>query len=379
MSPLARRVARVRRDLHGHYWTMGSFVRGVVRPASAPHDLPFSTQLHDPVSGTIEVTGRLAEPPGGARDAVVVIHGLGGDVGSRYVVLAARAALDSGLACLRLHLRGADLRGADVYHAALIADLEAALAAPQLARFERLYVLGYSLGGHVALHWAASRAASRASSWASPRASSGTSSRAGAGASRAPAMGSEASSGLDRVRAVAAVCPPVDLAKGVRAIQRVDRRPYQFHVLRGLKAQYEAVARRHGERTPVAPITIDEVRRLRTIVEWDEQVIAPRYGFAGAEDYYEKACIVPRLADLEIPTLFVAASADPMIPSATVRPGLARASDALEVVWVRRGGHVGFPDDLRLGLVEGEAPREGPAGEGAGIEREVIAWLRQHR
>jgi len=175
------------------------------------------------------------------------------------------------------------------------------------------------------------------------------------------------------VCAVAAICPPVDLARGVRAIQRVDRRPYQHHVLRGLRAQYEAVARRHGERTRVAPITIDEVHRLRTIIDWDEHVIAPRYGFAGAEDYYEKGCVVPRLAGVRIPTLVLAASADPMIPSATVRPGLARASDALRVVWVRRGGHVGFPDDLRLGLVEG-----GPGGPGAGpgIEREVIAWLR---
>ena len=118
----------------------------------------------------------------------------------------------------------------------------------------------------------------------------------------------------------------------------------------------------------MAPITIEEVRRLRTIVEWDEQVISPRYGFRGAEHYYEAAGIAPHLPKIAIPTLFVAASADPMIPSFTLRPALAKASPALRVVWTRRGGHVGFPDDLALGLCDG-APR--------GVEREVIDWLRR--
>ncbi|AKF07868.1 YheT family hydrolase [Sandaracinus amylolyticus] len=324
----------VRRELHGHYWTLGSFVRGMVRPEAPLIDVPFSTTLVDAISGPVELSGRLAVPAGGARDAVVVLHGLGGDVTSRYMLLAARAALDAGMACLRLHMRGADRRGADVYHAGLTDDLDAALRSEALAGYERLYVIGYSLGGHVTLRWAAGHALEH-----------------------------------PRVRAVAAICPPVDLAAGVRAIQRIDRRPYQFHVLRGLKEQYAAVAARHGERTRIAPIRVEQVRRIRTIVEWDDWVIAPRYGFRSADHYYEQAAVGPHLRAIGKPALFVAADADPMIPETTVRPALARISEHVRVVWTGRGGHVGFPDDVSLGL----APRrEGDLG----VEPEVVAWLR---
>jgi hypothetical protein len=295
--------------------------------------VPFLTTLRDPVAGEVPVDGRLGGPEG-ARDLVVILHGLGGTVESRYAVLAARAAHAEGLASLRLHLRGADRRGADLYHAGLTADLQAALESPALERFERVYVLGYSLGGHVALRWAALQQ---------------------------PA---------GRVRALAAVCPPIDLAAGVGAIQRLDRRPYQFHVLRGLKAHYAAVARRHGEGSRVAPVSLADALSIRDIRTWDERIIAPRFGFDGADDYYASAGVGPHLPDITLPSLVVAAEADPMIPDWTTRPLLRRAGRAVHVAWMARGGHVGFPDDVTLPL-PAAAPR-------SGLERGVLAWLRTH-
>ena len=331
------RLGHARRELHGHYWTLGSFVRGVVRPVREPEHREIRVRCEDPRLGELTLNGRL-DVPQGARSLVLIVHGLGGDARSRYVMLAAHAAAAQGMASLRLHLRGADLDGTDVYHAGLTDDLHTVLASPELASMEDIYILGYSLGGHITRRYAAELSQGR---------------------------------GDPRVRAVAAVCAPVDLAAGVREIQRLDRRPYQFHVLRGLKAQYAALALRTGEGRFPALTPAADVEAIRTISEWDQLVICPRFGFRDPADYYEQAGIAPHLPAIEVPTLFVAASADPMVPIHTVRPGLERASAAVEVAYLDRGGHVGFPDDLR-------APWAGDGGP-LGLESGVLDWLRRRR
>jgi uncharacterized protein len=232
------------------------------------------------------------------------VHGLGGDARSNYAVEAARAAYAMGLASLRLELRGADGSGDDVYHAAISGDVRAALASPELAGFERLYLLGYSLGGHVAL--------------------------------RTTTEGDL----LDaRVRATAAVCPPIDLELGARAFDGPASYPYRRHVLASLVPIAHALERRGR-----LPCNLDEATRVTRIRDWDRLVVAPRFGHASAEAYYASASVAPHLSKLARPSLVVAAERDPMVPSRVVRAGPRAVEErALEVRWIDRGGHVGFP------------------------------------
>ena len=116
-----------------------------------------------------------------------------------------------------------------------------------------------------------------------------------------------------------------------------------MHLLNGVKEVYRRVAARR----PV-PAPIDQVMAIRSIRVWDERVVAPRFGFAGASDYYVRAGVAPLLPELVVPSLFIASENDPMIPQRTLRPLLAPASKALEVRWLQRGGHVGFPGEYRL-------------------------------
>jgi uncharacterized protein len=241
---------------------------------------------------------------------------------SLYVSSVVPAAAALGLACLRLNLRGADGSGEDFYHAALTADLHAALASPPLAGFTDIYVLGYSLGGHLTLCFAAE-----------PRDT--------------------------RVRAVAAVCSPIDLARSAWAIDQPGRAPYRHYVLRKLKDCYSRVAQRRPLPTPV-----ESVLAVRSIRQWDACAVVPRYGFASTDDYYAHASVAPRLRDLGVPALLVNTEHDPMIPAATVRPALVGAAPRLDVRWLRAGGHVGFPYDVDLGE---KAPR--------GLEPQILHWL----
>ncbi len=332
-----------------HLWTVAPRLRHSVRPLAAPAAEPWQTVVADPAIGPVRLTGLLRRcAPGrgvaAGGELVVLVHGLGGTIHSHYMRRGALAAEDAGLSCLRLHLRGADDSGEDYYHAGLTADLHAALASPELRQFRRIYVLGYSLGGHVVLRFAIEP-------------------------------------GDPRVAAAAAVCAPLDLARSQEAIDAPERWLYRRYLLSNLGRLYAAVAARR----PV-PLPVEEVARLRRLRDYDERVVAPRHGFTDAEDYYRRASVGPRLGELRLPSLLVNSEGDPMVAESAVRPALERPAPRLAVRWVAGGGHVGFPSGIDLGLeVEerggDEAGREGAAGRERGeaartVDGQVLGWLR---
>jgi hypothetical protein len=310
-------------DLHGHFWTVAPWLLHLVRPAAAPPSSPFSLRIEDPKVGPVKMHGRIRHAPG-SKSLLVAVHGLGGNVESHYVLAAARAADQAGLSCLRINLRGAGGGAVDYYHAGLFSDLHAILKAPELDRYERITILGYSLGGHISLRYAASGAVD------------------------------------PRVRGIAAVCPPLDLDRGAAEIDKPERWVYRRHLLEGLKEMYADVATRRA-----VPVPLREALAIRTLREWDARVVAPRYGFRNAEHYYAEESAGPRLGQITVPSLLVAAEADPMVPAHTLRPALEQAPPSLHVKWLQIGGHVGFPRSVRVG--------EGTTAEG--LEPQVIDWL----
>lgn len=303
-----------------HLWTVATRLRS---PPGAPEPREWSTVIDDPEIGPLALTGLLREEPE-ADSLLLFVHGIGGSARARYGSAVARAASLAGLSCLRINLRGCDRRGGDYYHAGLSADLGRALASPELARYERVYVLGFSIGGHVALHYSAHRPD-------------------------------------PRVVAAAAVCAPLDLATAARTIDLPSRWPYRRYVLRNLLQIYGAVAA-----TRPVPVPVEVAGRFTRLRQYDDLVIAPRWGFDGADDYYARAAVAPALKSLAVPALLVAAESDPMVPAEAVRPAAEAAGDNLETRWVGNGGHVGFSRDLDLGI---EAP--------LGIEGQIIGWLKQ--
>jgi uncharacterized protein len=357
MDATAHDLSRYRRDgarrppplarLRAHLWTVWPRVRHSLRPLATPAEEPWKAVVDDPVMGPVRLSGRLRRAAAG-QELVVMVHGLGGSIDSHYMVRGALAAEAAGLAYLRLNLRGADLSGDDFYHAGLTADLHAALASPELRRYERIYLLGYSLGGHLVLRFA-----------------------------------TEACD--PRVVRVAAVCSPLDLGLSQQGIDRPGGWPYRRYLLPKLARVYAAFAARRPVSLPAAVVA-----RLRKIRDFDERVVAPRHGFTGAADYYARASVAPRLAALRLPALLVNAECDPMVLADAVRPvldrpALDRPPERLEVRWLAEGGHVSFPRGLDLAL-EPEGRRTagdaGPrsAGRGAGrlrVDDQVLAWLRR--
>lgn len=317
--------------LAAHLQTIAPRLKHALRPQPAPPAAAWWLTVDDPVAGPVRLSGRFTGldeawgwAPGTPRRAVLVVHGLGGSSDSVYARRAAAAAAAEGLASLRLDLRGSDRRGEDYYHAGLTGDLHAALASPELAGFDELVAVGYSVGGHVVLRFATEAAD-------------------------------------PRLKAVAAVCPPLALWVSAAHIDRRANALYRNYLLGGMKDIYAAVAARRE-----VPCPPEEARKIRTLREWDERVVAPRHGFAGADDYYARASVAPLIGALRVPALIVATDDDPMVPAAAIRPWLDAGHPLLAFRWLTTGGHLGAYLHVDLGL--GFHPA-------LGLERQLYRWL----
>ena len=303
----------------GHYWTVRGFLdRRRVSAEIAPAE-PWSATVNDPDLGDLRLTGRLSAREGDT--VVVLVHGLGGCAESGYVLLAAAAAARQGLPVLSLNIRGADRRGEDYFHGGLTADIAAAVESPELASYTRIALLGFSLGGHMALRYVIDRPD-------------------------------------PRLAAVATICTPLDLKACCTQIDRPSGYFYRRYLLDHLLEIYREVAVNRD-----VPLSVEEADRIRTQWDFDDRIVAPRWGFAGADDYYQQMSVGPDLGRLRIPTLLVMGEEDPMVPAASLDPFVTPAPPHARVAW-RTGGHVGFPEDLDLG-------QPGPLG----LAPQALSWL----
>jgi predicted alpha/beta-fold hydrolase len=317
----------LRERFWGHFWTVTPWLWHRVQPTRPPPSSAFSVRVGESSAGPVHVLGRIRHR-NDTRSILIIVHGLGGSSESHYMMSMAAWAERMGLACLRLNMRGAGGDGSDLYHAGLYADVHATLQSPELDRYDRAIIVGYSLGGHIALRYAASGA-------------------------------------LDpRVRAVAAICAPVDLDRAVTAIDRPKRWLYRRHILTGLKNMYRTAAARRP-----MPLPCDDALAIDTMREWDSRIMTRHFGYPSAEAYYAAESVAPRLRDISVPALLIAAEADPMVPVDVVRPALEAhpLSPLLDVKLLPVGGHVGFPSELSLGF-----------GPGPGLESQVLHWLEKH-
>jgi predicted alpha/beta-fold hydrolase len=242
--------------------------------------------------------------------AALIIHGVAGSAASRYVVRAAVSLYRAGWHAIRLDLRGAGAsleEAPALYHAGLTEDPRAAFdALARDPRVDGVFLVGFSLGGHVLLRLAGE-------------------------------LGDAAPASL---RAVVSISAPLDLSAVSAALERAGVRVYQHYVLRNLVRTARAFARANPDR---APYVVSALRSLATVRAYDTAVVAPMHGFPSAESYYARTSAAPLLARIVVPTLIVHAEDDPLVPASTVRPWLPRVSGGpVEQAWTHHGGHCGW-------------------------------------
>lgn len=238
---------------------------------------------------------------------LVLFHGLEGSSASHSSQAFAHWARAHGWRFVLPHFRGCSgeiNRAPRAYHSGDFAEIGWMLQQARARHAGPMVAVGVSLGGNALLRWA-EESGERAA---------------------------------DTVRAVAAVCSPIDLAAGGHAIGRgFNRQVYTRMFLRSMVPKALAKWDQH-------PGLFDRDRLLaaRTLYEFDNVFTAPLHGFVDADDYWARGSAKPVLHTIRLPALVLNARNDPFVPASSLpRP---EAVGKHVTLWQpEHGGHVGFP------------------------------------
>lgn len=237
---------------------------------------------------------------------LVVFHGLEGSSRSHYCEAFAEVARERGWACALPHFRGCsgEINHAPrAYHSGDHEEIGWILGQLQAAHPGPLVAVGVSLGGNALMRWAAE------------------------------AQGLAARS----VRAVAAVCAPLDLAAGGLAIGKgLNRQIYTRMFLRTMVPKALQKWQQHP-----GLFDKDALLAARDLYAFDNVFTAPLHGFQDTADYWHRASSKPLLPLIQVPALVVNALNDPFVPADSL-PGACDVGPCVTLWQPEHGGHVGF-------------------------------------
>jgi predicted alpha/beta-fold hydrolase len=238
---------------------------------------------------------------------VLLVHGLEGSSASQYIVGTANKAWDAGMNVVRMNVRncgGTEALTPTLYHSGLSQDVGAVVAELIAAdALPRVALAGFSMGGNMVLKLA------------------------GEWGSQTP----------PEVRAVAAVCPGMDLAPSSEALHRGLNRLYE---LRFLVSLWGSVRRK--VRLFPARYARPSLLCLRSMRDFDDLVTARYADFTSADDYYARASATPLVPRIAVPTLVIHSEDDPFVRLLPATRAALRANPHVELVLTAHGGHCGF-------------------------------------
>jgi predicted alpha/beta-fold hydrolase len=242
---------------------------------------------------------------------VIVVHGLEGSSDSQYMQGIARNGLAAGMNVVLMNQRNV-------------------LGNDGVSRFA---LIGFSMGGNLVLKLA----------------------------------GEWASSGPAEFRAVAAVCPAMDLAASADALHDPANRIYEYYFLMQLFRRLRRKARLFPDKFDAS-----RLRGISTLRMFDDRITAYYCGFTGADDYYARAAASNVVDRIAVPALIIHAANDPFI---RIQPETLRrvaANPNITYIETEDGGHCAFLSDPNLAAGNGKAD-----DDGRWAEREVVEFVKQ--
>jgi predicted alpha/beta-fold hydrolase len=261
---------------------------------------------------------------------LVVVHGLEGSSESAYMLGMAKKGLAAGMNVVRMNQRncgGTEGVAPTLYHSGLSRDVAAvAQGLIKQDRISKFALVGFSMGGNLVLKLA----------------------------------GEWGREGPSQFRAIAAVCPAMDLAASSDALHNRSNRLYEYYFIWKLRRRLRSKARLFPK--------VFETSRLRgvnTLREFDDKITAHYCGFTGAVDYYARAAAANVVDRIAVPAFILHAANDPFIRILPETRKKILANPNITFLETEDGGHCSF-----LAQPDGD--------DGRWAESQIVEFLRKY-
>src|ERR1700676_3814868 len=292
---------RLLRNPHAQTFASAFWPRRFPRlPRSTPRE--FVTEPGTSIRGECHWQSRLRERP-----TLVLVHCLEGSCESGYMLGLAERSFAAGWNAVRLNQRncgGTESLTPTLYNSGLSGDFRAVLnELIERDSLSEIFFVGYSMGGNLVLKMAGELA----------------------GAAPGP------------LRGVAAVCPALELARCVDAVDLPSNFVYQRHFVKGLKNRMRRKARLFP-----GQFDLGRMACVRTLREFDDIITATYCGFRDAADYYAQSSALRIVGEICVPTLVVTAQDDPFVPFSSFSDPALAENPHIRLMAPPYGGHCAF-------------------------------------
>lgn len=326
----------------------GNFLRRDDPPLPAPEELVVQVEpaheataaneqpVHVPASSILCLCHWQPRPARTQDLTVVLVHGLEGSANSGYVLGNTARLWAAGCNIVRMNMRscgGSDALSPTIYHSGRSEDIASVVdALIHRHGASRIALAGYSMGANLVLKYAGEHA-------------------------RLPAA----------LKAVVGISPLMDLAPSSAALHHWTNRLYEQRFLRAMKRRL----RRKALLFPELYRSLEQegvYRRIRTMRDFDGEIVARFGGFRDANDYYEQVRSSRYAGSFRSPTLILHAIDDPFIRTLPATRAALLDNPSVQYVETDRGGHCAF-------LAEPGTVPSAAAGSGRWAEDTLARWL----
>jgi len=238
-----------------------------------------------------------------SNSLVIVSHGLEGNSERAYVKGMVKAFNSIGVNALAWNFRGCGgetNKKPQMYHSCKIDDFETVIKHAVSRGFEKITLVGFSMGGNLSLYYA----------------------------------GKKGKDILPQIKGVIAFSVPVDIRDTSETLAKPVNKIFMKRFLKMLREKIEA-----KEKLFPDLISLEGYEKIKDFKDFDDKYTAPLHGFKDAYHYWETCSCGQYLENIKVPSLLVNAKDDPFLGK-NCYPKVKNPN--LTVEFPKYGGHVGF-------------------------------------